>query len=79
MDVWPIKNEKQYEAALLEIERLMPSTPDTPDGDRLDVIATLVEAYERETYPLALPDAVAAIEYAMERIGLPTRTTREGL
>ena len=70
MDVWPIKTEAQYETALGEIETLMRSKPNTPEGDRLDVLVTLVEAYERAKYPMNPPDAVAAIEYEMQRSGL---------
>lgn len=73
MDIKPIKSEADYLAALSEIEDLMQAAPDTPEGDRLDVLVTLVEAYERQHFPLDLPDAVAAIEYSMERNGLTVK------
>lgn len=73
MDIKPIKSEADYEAALADIEGLMLAEPDTLAGDRLDVLVTLVEAYERQHFPMNLPDAVAAIEYAMERHGLTVK------
>ena len=70
MNIRPIKTEADYRQALIEIEALMLSEPDTPDGERLDVMATLVEAYERKHYPLDFPDPIAAIKFEMERRGL---------
>lgn len=70
MDIKPIKTEKEYEAALKEIEHLFDATPGTPDGDRLDVLVTLVEVYENEHYPIPLPDPIEAIFYYMESRGL---------
>jgi HTH-type transcriptional regulator/antitoxin HigA len=69
-DIRPIRTEADYRGALAEIERLMTAEPDTPDGDRLDILVTLVEAYERRQYPLDLPDAVEAIKFEMEQKGL---------
>ena len=57
-------------AALAEIERLVDAKPGTADGDRLDVLATLVEAYEQQHYPILPPDPVEAILYFMESRGL---------
>ena len=51
---------------LEEIERLFDAVPDTPEGDRLEVLTTLVEAYEEKHYPVPLPDPIEAIEYFME-------------
>ncbi len=59
MEVKPIKTGADYRASLQEIETLMAARPDTPEGERLDVLAALVEAYERKHYPLGLPDPVA--------------------
>ena len=73
MEIRPIKNEADYEAALKEIERLFDAEPDTPEGDALDVWVTLVEAYEEEHYHVPLPDPVSAIEYYMESRGLSRR------
>ena len=73
MEVKPIKTDADYRASLQEIETLMAARPDTPEGERLDVLATLVEAYERKHYPLDLPDPVAAIRFEMEQKGLTAK------
>lgn len=70
MDIRPIKSEADYEATLKEIEGLMLAEADTPEGDRLDVLVTLVEAYERKHYPIDFPDPVEAIKFRMEQQGL---------
>ena len=73
MQVKPIKTKKDYRAALREIESLMSARINTPDGDRLDILATLVEAYERNHFPMELPDAVEAIKFRMEQAGLTVK------
>ena len=72
MDIHPIHTEADYQAALKEISALMELDPDmdTPEGDRLDVLATLVQAYEAKHYPIALPDPIEAIKFRMEQGGL---------
>ncbi len=70
MDVRPIRTEEDYEWALAEIEGLFDSEAGTPESDRLEVLAVLVEAYEDEKEPLPLPDPIEAIEYWMESRGL---------
>jgi HTH-type transcriptional regulator / antitoxin HigA len=70
MDIKPIKTAKDYRATLCEIETLMQAKANTAEGDRLDVLVTLVEAYERKHYPMDLPDAVEAIKFRMEQQGL---------
>ena len=61
----PIRNEDDYRDALHQIEILMNARENTPEGDQLDVLVTLVEAYERKTYPMDLPDPVEAIKFYM--------------
>jgi HTH-type transcriptional regulator/antitoxin HigA len=73
MDIRPLKTEVDYQAALKEIETLMRAAADTPEGDRLDVLVTLVEAYEAKHYPLDLPDPVEAIKFTMEQKGLTVK------
>jgi HTH-type transcriptional regulator/antitoxin HigA len=63
----PIRNEDDYREALSRIEVLMNARENTPEGDQLDVLATLVEAYERKMYPIDLPDPVEAIKFYMEQ------------
>src|SRR5215213_503426 len=58
MNITPIRTKTDHKAALKEIESLMSAKANTPEGDRLDVLATLVEAYERAHFPMDLPDAV---------------------
>lgn len=69
MTLKPIKNEEDYAAALQEIERLWDAEPGTPESDTLEILITLVEAYERGRYDLPSPDPIAALEYFMESRG----------
>jgi HTH-type transcriptional regulator / antitoxin HigA len=73
MEIKPIKNERDYRKALKEIDGLMDARPNTPQGDRLDVLVTLVEAWEEKHWPIDLPDPVEAILFAMEQRGLSRR------
>ena len=73
MDVTPIKTKRHHRRALKEIEGLMHAKRGTPEGDRLDVLVTLVEAWEAKHYPIDLPDPVEAIKYHMEQNGLEPR------
>ncbi|WP_114389620.1 helix-turn-helix domain-containing protein [Notoacmeibacter marinus] len=66
----PIRSEADYETALKEVERLWRAKSDTPEGDRLDVLATLIEVYEAKYYPMDPPDPVEAIRFRMEQQGL---------
>ncbi len=70
MEIRPIRSEADYETALKEIERLLNSEPRTPEADRLEVLTTLVEAYEERHYPIPAPDPVEAIRYYMASRGL---------
>jgi len=70
MEIRPIKTKVDYEVALKEVETLMAAEADTPEGDRLDVLVTLIEAYERVHYPIDFPDPVEAIKFRMEQQGL---------
>ena len=70
MEIKPIKTKSDYRAALKEIETLMAARSGTPEGERLDVLVTLVEAYEKKHYRFELPDPVEAIKFRMEQSGL---------
>ena len=70
MEIKPIRNRRDYEAALRVIETLMTAKAGTAEGDRLDVLTTLVEAYEAKHFPLDLPDPVEAIKLVMEQRNL---------
>jgi len=73
MEIKPIRNAKDHEIALREIERLWGSAKRTPDGDRLEVLIALVDAYERTHYPIDLPDPIDAIKFRLEQQGLDQR------
>src|SRR3954447_6625787 len=70
VEVRPIRSEDDYEAALAEVERLIEARPGTAEGDRLDVLVTLVQAYEAEHHPVEAPDPIALLQFVMEQRGL---------
>ena len=69
MDIKPIHTKADHKAALAEIERLWDAAPGTPEFEKLDVLATLVDAYERAHTPILPPDPIAAIEFRLEQQG----------
>jgi HTH-type transcriptional regulator/antitoxin HigA len=77
-NVRPIRSKKDHEAALKEVERLWGAKLGTPEGDRLDVLATLIDVYETTHHPMDPPDPVEAIKFRMEQQGL-TRKDLEPL
>ncbi len=77
-DLKPIRSEADYEEALAEAGRLCGAPGGTPDGDRLDILATLIDAFEARHFPLDPPDPVEAIKFRMEQQGL-TRKDLEPL
>ena len=70
MTIKPIKTKRDYQTALKQIERLWDAKRNTPKGDRLEVLVTLVEAYEQKHYKVEPPDPVEAIKFRMEQLGL---------
>jgi HTH-type transcriptional regulator/antitoxin HigA len=73
LEVKPIKTRRDYLAMLREIESAMSAKRNTPEGDRLDVLVTLIEAWEAKHYPVDLPDPIEAIKYHLEQKGLEPR------
>src|SRR6478672_10941005 len=73
MDLKPIKTKRDHEAALRAIEPLMSANRNSPEGDRLDVLVTLIEAYEARHFALGLPDPVDAIKLVMEQQNLTAK------
>jgi HTH-type transcriptional regulator/antitoxin HigA len=73
MDIRPIKTKSDYRRALREVERLWDAEPGTEAGDRVDVLVTLIEAYEAAHHPIPAPDPIAAIEFMMEQKALTRR------
>jgi len=68
-----IKTAEHYEAAMKRIEALFDATPGTPEGDELDLLATLVALYEKQTFPIDLPNPISAIRFRMEQQGLKNK------
>ncbi len=73
MEIRPIRTDEEHRAALIEIERLWNFEPESAEGDYVEVLATLVEAYEAKHHPVLAPDPIAAIEFMMEQKGLTRR------
>ena len=75
MEITPIRTEKNYRAALRVVSTLVDQdpSPDSPEGERLDVLSTLIEAYERKHHPIDLPDPVEAIKFRMDQAGLSVK------
>jgi HTH-type transcriptional regulator / antitoxin HigA len=69
MEIKPIRSEMDYDAALRRIEALWGVAEDTPDSDELNILVTLAEAYEREHFPVDLPDPIEAIKFRLEQEG----------
>ena len=69
MEIKPIRTDEDHRAALKEIERLWGAARGTPDGDKIDVLATLVEAYENEHHPVPVADPVDMLHFAIEDMG----------
>lgn len=69
MDIRPIRNEIDYKSAMRRIEALWGAAPETREGDELDVLTTLAEAYENEHYAMDLPDPIEAIKFRLEQQG----------
>jgi HTH-type transcriptional regulator/antitoxin HigA len=70
MEIRPIKTENDYQSALSRIDELWGAKKDTLEGDELDLLITLVEAYEIKHFPIAPPDPIDAIKFRMEQMGM---------
>lgn len=72
MNVRPIHNEADYKAALQAVSRYFDNEPEpgTPDGDRFEILLTLIQAWESKHFPVGLPDPIDAIKFRMEQSGL---------
>jgi HTH-type transcriptional regulator/antitoxin HigA len=69
----PIRSERDHAEAMAEVERIWGAPAGTPEGDRLDILATLIDVYESEHHPIDPPDPITAIEFRMEQQGLTRR------
>ena len=70
MNTFPIKNDQNYQAALIKIDKLMNAELNTPEGGELDIWVTLVESYEAKQFPIKTPNPINAIKFRMEQQGL---------
>jgi HTH-type transcriptional regulator / antitoxin HigA len=70
MNIKPLRTEEDYGAALARIDQIFDAEPDTPDGEELEILVSLVERYEQKHYPISLPDPIEAIKIRMEDLGL---------
>ena len=71
MDIRPIRTDADYREALSKVDSLWTNaTPDTPEGDQLDILVTLIQVYERDHYPIPPPDPVEAIKFRVEQLGI---------
>jgi HTH-type transcriptional regulator/antitoxin HigA len=79
MEIRPVRTQTDYQEALREIELLFDAPQDTPEYDRLDILSTLVEAYEKKNFPIELPDPIEAIHYYMDTRGWSRRDLESSL
>lgn len=79
MNIKSIKNKTDYNNTLKQIDKLWNARPNTPNGDKLEVLVTLVEAYEKKHYPIGPPDPVEAIKFRMEQMGLTQSDLAEAM
>jgi|GEM_PF-285977 len=79
MNIRPVRTEEDYEAALSRIEEIFDAEPDTPEGDELEILATLVAAYEEKHFPIGMPHPVEAIRIRMDDLGLTRKDLMEHL
>lgn len=79
MNIKPIKTKKDHRQALKRIEEIWDAKLNTPEGDELDILSTLVESYEKEKYSIAPPDAIEAIKFRIEQMGLTKKDLAEFL
>ncbi len=73
MNIQPIKNEENYELALTRVGELINAEPDTLEGDELDMLVILIEAYEEKNHPIEVPDPIEAIRFRMEQYGMSNK------
>jgi len=79
MKIKPIKTKKDYEEALKKVEELFDAKPNTQAGDELDILVTLIEAYEQKHFAISLPDPIEAIKFRMEQSGLKQADLAEAM
>lgn len=79
MNIKPIKNKKNYDDSIRRMEELWGAKSGTPAGDELDILATLIDKYEEENFPIEAPDAIEAIKYLMEEKGIERKDLEKAI
>lgn len=77
MNIKPIKDQKSCREALAEVDKLFDAKPNTPEGDKLDILVTLIEAYEEKHHAIDLPDPIESIKYMLEDQGVTRKELEE--
>ena len=79
MNIKLIKTESDYQAALLRLEEIFDATPDTPQGDELEVLSFLIDSYENQQFPIDAPDPIEALKFRMDQLGIKQKDLAEVL
>lgn len=79
MTITPIRNEKDYRKALARMEDIFDAKRGTREGDELEVLSILVDAYENKHFPIGMPDPIEAIKYRMEQMGMKQKDLSEAM
>ncbi len=77
MNITPIKTEKDYEKSLQRLEKIFDSELGSKNGDELEILSILIEKYEKENYPISMPDPIEAIKFRMEQLGMKQKDLAE--
>ena len=77
MNIAPIKTEKDYEKALERLEKIFDAELGSKDGDELEILSILIEKYEKEKFPIGMPDPIEAIKFRMEQLGMKQKDLAE--
>lgn len=79
MNIKPIKTNKDYQAALIRLEKIFDAKIGTKQGDELEILSLLIEKYENEKYPIEFPDPIEAIKFRMEQLGIKQKDLAEAV
>ena len=77
MNIAPIRNEKDYQKALVRLEKIFDSKKGTEQGDELEILSILIDRYENENFPIGMPDPIEAIKFRMEQMGMKQKDLAE--
>ena len=77
MEISPIKTEKNYKRALERLEEIFDAELGSKDGDELEILSILIEKYEKENFPIGMPDPIEAIKFRMEQLGMKQKDLAE--